>query len=100
MLLTHLPVRKLASLFGTVRDTELRVIATLVTSHRQEGRLRTQDRHEANGVSNVRTVRKRACLCGVCRGEQLLTLNDRSLARQVNTSNGAKSFAFSGGEMK
>ena len=33
-----------------------------VTAHREEGRLRTQDRHEANGVSNVRTARKRACL--------------------------------------
>ena len=48
-----------------------------------QGRLCTQDRHKANGVSDVRTARKCACLCGMRCGEQLLTFDHRLLAGNV-----------------
>ena len=66
-----------------VGDAELRVAAACVTSHCDEGGLCAQGRHEANGVSEISPARKRACLCGVCGGEQFLTCNDRLLAGNV-----------------
>ena len=72
-----------------IRHAELRVAATAISSDHNEGRLRTQDRHEANGVSDVRTVRKRACLCGMRLSELLLTRDHRLFGRNAERGYGA-----------
>jgi hypothetical protein len=77
-----------------VSDTQLRQAVARVATHHQQRRLRTQDRHIANGVSNVRAVRKCACLCGMRRGEQLLTCNDLLLAGDVQRGNSPDALAF------
>jgi hypothetical protein len=78
-------------------DAELRVTATAITADCNEGGLRTQDRHEANGVSNVRAIRKRACLCGVVASSCLHSMIVRS---QGQRRNGADALALSGREMQ
>jgi hypothetical protein len=90
----------LCLLFIQIGDSQLRQPISRVPSHHQNRRLRTQDRHEANGVSDVRAVRKRACRCGMRGGEQLLTRNDRLLAGDVQRRNGADALSLCGGEMK
>ena len=52
-----------------IADAQHTSATACVTAHRDGGGLRTQDRHEADGVSIERPVRKRACLCGMRGGE-------------------------------
>ena len=54
-----------------------------------EGGLCTQDRHEADGISDVCPTRKRASLCGMRGGELLLTLDDRLLGGNVQRRHSA-----------
>ena len=48
-----------------ISDSHLRQPIARVSSHHKQWRLHTQNRHKANRVSNVRTIRKCACLCGM-----------------------------------
>src|SRR5688500_19008415 len=66
-----------------VRHSQLGMIVTFVTAHCDEGGLRTEDRHVSERISHVGTARERACLCGVRRGELLLTFDHRLLAGNV-----------------
>jgi hypothetical protein len=79
-----------------VRDAQYASAATGITTDGDEDRLCTQDGHEAERVSNVRASRKRACLCGVRVGEQLLTCDHRLLGRDVKAANGTDLLACGG----
>ena len=81
------------------RNAELAMTAATVTTHGEEGRLRTQDRHVAERVSDVRAFRERACLCGVCGSVPLETHTHRSFGRQQERPNGASSCTLGGGEV-
>ena len=83
-----------------VRDTEHAAAAACVTAYSNEGRLCTQDRHEAERVSKIGTSRKRACLCGMRDGEPLLTVNDGALAGNVNVRDGAHTITFCSGQVQ
>jgi hypothetical protein len=94
--LLDLAVRQLAIAHWArpaVRHAQLCVAATAIAADGKQRGLCTHSRHEANGVSEIRAVRKRACLCGVCRCELLLTVDDCLLGRDVESRNGANLLA-------
>ena len=70
-------------------DTQHAATTARITSDCDEGRLRTQDRHKADGVSDIRSARKCACLCGMRGGELLLTLAHRLLTGNAQRGDAA-----------
>jgi len=77
-----------------VSDTQHASTAACITADCEKGRLFTQDRHEANGVSDVRSARKRACLCGMCCCELLLTCDHRLLGRDAQRRNASDLLSY------
>jgi hypothetical protein len=74
--------------------------AACITAHHEQRGLRTEDRHEANGVSNERAARKRACLCGMRSSELLLTCNHRLLTGNAQRRNSSDALSLRSGEMQ
>ena len=70
-----------------------------ISTHHQEGRLCTQDRHVSKRISNVGTACKRACLCGMRSRKQLLTLNHLLLAWNVKVTNTSYLLSHGGGKV-
>jgi len=82
-----------------IGDAQNAAAAACITADCEKGRLRTQDRHEAKGISEIRSAYELACLCGMCRCELLLTIDHRLLAWDVEGRDGADLLAHAGGKM-
>lgn len=66
-----------------VGDAENATAAACVTADCKKGRLRTQNRHKAKGIGEIRSTCECACLGGMCRCKLLLTVDHRLLAGDV-----------------